>query len=174
MRRVPSAVGFLTDAVHAVHHWRLLAREIQPDREPLRNRLQRLFTKPAGPRRIELPLRLPVSVPDAYLFEVGAGQPRPGTIEPLSLKETMALKVAHREVSEVNVGHVPDARPAITRRLLTSLRLAKERELVAKAASVLRREIAGVVPPFCFKRRVVEMVAREFEVVAGPGDFKLD
>src|ERR1043165_7271395 len=95
--------GLLAHAIFAVNHRRFFGVDRQLEGEMFGHGLQLL--------RFEIrpiPLRAPVAVPYSGLRDVGPGEPGTRTVQALSVKETVAVDIAEREVRHPEILHVPD------------------------------------------------------------------
>ena len=82
--------------------------------------------------------------------------------------EALALDVGYHKVSQVDVARIP-----IRLRFPLAIHSdSKERQLESEWSPFSSGEVSGVVPPLRLECRVLEMVAREFEHIAGFGLLK--
>ena len=95
---------------------------------------------------------------------IGTGSPQSGPADVFGKIELFTGEVADCKMREVQLGDGPPRRECF--HLVARDAAAKERQLVAKRASVFGREVSRVVPPFGPKVVVGTMIARENIFVA--------
>src|SRR5258706_4440581 len=86
----------------------------------------------------------------------------PGSLVSFRVKNLPAIEIAQREMSEVEILHLPG------RDLLgiAADGLPEESQFESKPPAVSRFQISGVVPPLGLKIRMIEMIARKFVLVS--------
>ncbi len=109
-----------------------------------------------------VPLNLPIAIPDAAEGFFHPGDAWAGTIGSFRVIKLPAIEIAQREMSEVEILHLPG------RDLLgiAADGLPEESQFESKPPAVSRFQISGVVPPLGLKIRMIEMIARKFVPVS--------
>ena len=160
VRRAAGPRGLLAHAVDAVDDGGFRRAQREARGEGRRHRLQLLM--------VAVPVHLPVAVPDAPRLEAGAGKSRARAVHALVVEEAAPLQVAEREVGEVDVADLPRRRRGRQAfRAAVGDRLPEERQLEAEGPAVAGPQVPRVVPPLGAELGVAEVVAGEFEAVAG-------
>src|ERR1700722_4718247 len=157
MRCVPGARGLLTDTLDAVDDGRLQGAKVEVERKTRVDGLHLLRA------REEVPLHVPIAVPDTRLVERGASESGAGAVESFGMEELAAIDVAQGQVRKPDFAHVPDGSG-----FHASIdALAEEGQLESEVPAPRIAQIAGVIPPLGLKFGMREVVAWELVAVAG-------
>src|SRR5919106_2489052 len=117
-------------------HCGLIRCQLQVARELLRHSLQADAGEKRRLRMVEPPLDMPVAVPDAA--QLRAREPGSGAVETLRVHELLAAEIAHGEMREPDIVHVPDV-PG----LATIDAVAKKRKLITEQMTCRASQVSG-------------------------------
>ncbi|TKS58753.1 MAG: hypothetical protein EWM73_03420 [Nitrospira sp.] len=106
--------------------------------------------------------------PDVEPITRRTGFPQTGPADFLRKVEPTLTEIAHGKMGQVQLRDGPLRRQGL--RLIARHATAEEGELIAEGPAVLRRELAGVVPPFGAKLIMRSVIAREGVSIAFRGD----
>jgi hypothetical protein len=147
----------LTDTILTVNDWRFFRVQREVKLKALIDGMQLLVAA--------VPLDLPVAVPDATEGFVHRGDARDGAVGALGMVKLASIKIAQREMRQVEILHFPSAGLCG----IAAYSLAEESQFESETVAVRGFDISGVVPPFGLKIRMIEMVAWKFVVVPRQG-----
>jgi hypothetical protein len=158
--------SFTTDAGVPMHGEGFIRRQCKLYTD-VASRCAKLLCEWVSHRRFGAPLIDPGMEP----IPLGTGFAQSGPADVFGIVEAFSGEVADRKVREIELRDGPVRGQRLD--LVTRDAAAKERQLVAERSPVLRREVAGVIPPFGPKVVMRTMIARKNIFVARRGQTKL-
>ena len=158
--------AFVADPVGAMHHKRFLRRDGKLDGH-IAIRCLECLSVGSGHRRFGAP-----SIdPDMEMVLCRTSFAQTGSAHFVRIVKPAIAEIADGEMGQVQVRDGPLRRQGL--RLIARHATAEEGELIAERPAGLRRDLAGVVPPFGAKFFVRPMIARERISIAFRGKAEL-
>src|SRR5687767_10763955 len=149
-----------------MHDKRFSRRDCEMDGDVALRCLEDLSVR-SGRRRFDTP---PID-PDVEMVLRRTGLPQAGPALLVRIMKPTIAEIAHSKMSQVQVCNSPLRRQGFC--LFAWHAATKEGEFIAEWPSILRRDLAGVVPPFGAILFMRPMIARECVSIAFRGETKL-